>query len=718
LSKGCHNIAADKKILTRPDKILLMGNPNVGKSVFFSELTGINAVSSNYAGTTVNFLEGKLVLGDKKFTLIDVPGTYSLVPTSEAEAVATRFMESGAEAIVCVLDATNLERNLRLALEINQYKIPVIYCLNMVDVAERNGITVLDKLLSRYLDAPVIPTVVVKKQGLDVLKNELKKILGINVDESIENGESQIAQADVAADNDLEEELTVYNDCTQSDKGGKKIKPFKVCGKCSKCPSSGITKYEGDVFEDAKEITRRVVKKVYAKPRFIDKLSEAMMCPKTGVPIAILVLILTIGFIVGAAFVLRNVILLPIINGQFFPTEYNQNYIGIEGGIGIVPLFRWIFGFIPWGYMVPHPIYYGEYVPYVTNRGLFMLHQTMVGEFGIFVISFQWIFGLILPYVFLFYVAFSLLEDTGYMPRFVVLCDNVMRKLGVQGGSLINVLLGFGCAVPAIIGTRAATTKKERLVVSAAICVAIPCISQIAAIFALLTRGQGFHAIYLLVFMVLFLIVIFCSAMFILSKMIKGRVDPILLEVPNLLMPTKRAYFRKLGIRMKHFMKDAEIPMLIAIVIAAVLMGTGALGFIASFTEPFMSFWLGLPGEAAGGLILGIIRREMTAMPLIELGLTPLQAFVAGVVSLLYLPCISVFGILFKELKAKAAILIFLATIVLALLLGGIVNWFGILFLTHAWIAAIVLAVILAAPVLAIVISRAVKKRKALKNAV
>ena len=106
----CRTLARDHKVLTKPNKILLMGNPNVGKSVIFSQMTGINVVSSNYCGTTVAYMEGNLNIGGKDYTLIDVPGTYSLQPTSEAEAVATRFMESGALAVICVLDASNLER--------------------------------------------------------------------------------------------------------------------------------------------------------------------------------------------------------------------------------------------------------------------------------------------------------------------------------------------------------------------------------------------------------------------------------------------------------------------------------------------------------------------------------------------------------------------------------------------------------------------------------
>lgn len=163
------------------NRILLMGNPNVGKSVFFTELTGIHAISSNYAGTTVTFMEGRFFVGNTEYVLIDVPGTYSLKPSSEAEAVAARFMEEGAATVICVLDASNLERNLQLALELRHFNYPIIYVLNLTDVAERHGITISAALLSQELEAPVVSAVAVKKQGLDELKQKLKENTGVSM---------------------------------------------------------------------------------------------------------------------------------------------------------------------------------------------------------------------------------------------------------------------------------------------------------------------------------------------------------------------------------------------------------------------------------------------------------------------------------------------------------------------------------------------------------
>ncbi|MCL2355719.1 MAG: ferrous iron transporter B [Defluviitaleaceae bacterium] len=629
---SCH-VSEDAAILEIKNKILLMGNPNVGKSIFFSELTGIRALSSNYAGTTVTFTEGRFPIGDTDYTLIDVPGTYSLAPTSEAEAVATRFTQSNPEAIICVIDASNLERNLRLALEIKRYKIPMVVALNLSDVALRHGININVELLEKELGAPVVKTVAVKGQGIDELVKRLEAVLK---------------------------------------------SPAEKCSGCGKCATCGDVD-SVDSWKSAKEIFRRVVKKDDVNLKFIDRLGDNMMKPFPGVPIAIVVMAALVGVVVYGGRLLR----MPLIM--------------LTDGL-IIPFFRGVFEWIFAAVVADgttlsyRRLYYddGFYtgfrtlidgsfqsVEYVAYSGGFaeILLNVLVGEYGLFVISFQWIIALILPYVFSFYAAITFLEDSGYLPRLSVLFDNIMRKLGVQGGSLIHVFLALGCAVPAILGSRTATTQKEKKMLAAIICFTIPCVAQVGALAALL----GAFSWRLSVLMVLFAIFMFVVVSLVAGKLIKGEVDPLIIEVPNLLMPNPKSYFRKLVIRMKHFLKDAELPMLAAVFLAAVLAGTGVIQLLANQPQVqlVVSGWLGMPEEAVVSLILGIVRREMSVAPLLLLDLTYLQVFVAGVVSLLYLPCLSVFGVLTKEFGIKFALIIFAGTIVAAIFVGGVVNQIG-----------------------------------------
>lgn len=565
-----------------------MGNPNVGKSVFFSRMTGMDAISSNYSGTTVSYTQGDMKLSDKGYTLIDVPGVFSLKSTSEAEDVAEKFLSSEPEAIICVLDATNLQRSLELALELKSYGIPTAYALNFLDVAKREGIEINVGMLSKLLDSPVVETIAVKSSGFEELKEAVV-------------------------------ELLKKAECRGCEKSG-----------CGSCP-----KGREEIYDTAREITKKVRKTNAKADRNKTRISDWMIRPSTGVPIAVLIMALSLGMIVGGGKALRAVFFLPLVNGI------------------IVPFFKNIFTSI-----IPEGI----------------IQNVLIGEYGIFVIGFEWPIALIFPYVFLFYVVFSFLEDMGYLPRLGILFDNLMSRFGMQGGSIINIMMGYGCAIPAIIGTRACTTKKERLVVTTLVCVTIPCISQTGALIELISSKSY------LIFLPLALIslIVFISVASLAGRFINGKVDPMIIQIPNLLIPDKKTYGKKLMIRMKHFLIEAEGPMFFAIVIAALFKETGFLDVIAAASSPLVQGWLGLPQQAADGLLLGIVRREMSIAPLVGLNLTSLQVLVAGLVSLFYLPCLSVFGIIASEFNAKTAAGIAVATTCFAFLIGGLVNQIGL----------------------------------------
>lgn len=570
-----------------------MGSPNVGKSVFFSAFTNIHVVSSNYAGTTVSYMKGTLPLNGVNYNLIDVPGTYSLTATSEAEEVAVKFLTSNPKAILFVLNAADLEGSVKLALEVLEYNIPMVAALNLSDVAERQGRKINVKLLEKKLGIPVVPTVAVKGQGLKELEDKLAEVL---------------AEADSQA-------------CAACGS----------CAGCSGCPAGApVLSY----WERAREIVAACVTDTNAAPSRLDRFGEALLRPWPGILLSIIIMLASLGVVVGAGKALRAVLLLPLVNQ------------------GIVPLFERLFA----GIAMPE-----------------VLRNVLIGQFGIFRISFEWILALVMPYVLLFQLVFSFLEDSGILPRMAVLFDNVMSKLGVQGGSLINIMLGFGCAVPAIIGTRTATTRKERLIITTIVCFSIPCISQTGALISLLSD----YSYWLLLAVFLTGASVFILMARLTSRMLKGKVDPLVIEIPNLLMPERKAYFKKFFVRVKQFLVDAEGPMMIAVVIAALLAETGILNGISSFLKPLVSGWLGLPPEASMSLILGIIRREMSVAPLLSMNLTGLQMYVGAVVSMIYVPCLSVFGILAKEFNLKVALSIVAGTVFLALLMGGVLNHLG-----------------------------------------
>jgi len=159
-------------------RILLMGNPNVGKSVIFNRLTGIKVVISNYPGTTIEFLEGSMVVDGIKIRIIDVPGTYSLNPSDKAEEVAVSIlMKEKSHLIVDVVDATNLERNLYLTLQLLDLPIPIIVNLNMIDLARERGIDISKDALAQALRVPVVSSVAISGEGVQELRGVIGKII-------------------------------------------------------------------------------------------------------------------------------------------------------------------------------------------------------------------------------------------------------------------------------------------------------------------------------------------------------------------------------------------------------------------------------------------------------------------------------------------------------------------------------------------------------------
>jgi len=169
-------------------KVLLMGHPNVGKSVFFNRLTGSNVIESNYPGTTVDYTKGYMRLENRDVEVIDVPGTFSLEPKDKAEEVAVKMLEEGKDAIiVCVIDSSKIERGLYLALEIIEKGYPVIIALNMWDVAKDKNIEIDVKALEKILGVPVIPTVAISGEGIKEIVSRIKEAAPVKIEKIIKN---------------------------------------------------------------------------------------------------------------------------------------------------------------------------------------------------------------------------------------------------------------------------------------------------------------------------------------------------------------------------------------------------------------------------------------------------------------------------------------------------------------------------------------------------
>lgn len=554
-------------------KILLMGPPNVGKSVIFNYLTGMGVSVGNYAGTTVEYTAGYLL--DSKTSIMDVPGTYALNASNEAEEVAIKMLDSSPMAIICVLDALHLESSLYLLLQILKKEIPTLVVINRIDLLKKKGGDLDPTILSQELGVMVIPTIAISGEGVDRIREAIPEI--------------------------------------------KTPPPIREVS-----------------WEYAEELYKKTRVKENSLPDKKD-LDDLLIKPIPGLLLAFVFLSFIFAFTIGLGMGVRRFLLLPLF----------RNYI--------LPLMEMATSFLPEG----------------------VLLRILMGEYGVLRKGIEWPFTLVLPYVLSFYLAFSFLEDSGYLPRLAILLDGLLNKIGLGGSSIIPLLLGYGCGIPGILATRSLSSRKERIIVSGIICLAVPCVAQTGAFISLLAERS------ILTLLGIFLIALLFQVLagLILDRTMKSSISFTIMEIPELLMPKRDVLFKKVILRLRHFLKDGALPMVAAVGVAGIIYETGLLHYLGWAIRPIVTGWLNLPEAAAVPLLLGVFRREMAVLPLIEMDLSSLQLFTGALVGLFYVPCIAMIATLAREFKLSMALYILLTTTFLAFFLGGAIARLGELLL-------------------------------------
>ncbi len=568
--------------------ILLMGNPNVGKSVVFSRLTGVHVISSNYPGTTVEFTKGYMNLFGKTVEVIDVPGVYTLEPVSKAEKVACEILNADNEeapltVVINVINATNLIRSLNLTLQLIKKKIPMIIALNLWDEAEHTGIQIDAEKLQQILGVPCIPVCALTGEGFKVLVSSIK---------------------DAA--------LSTYE------------------------------YEEGERLHEAGKITESVEKITHRHHKFYEQLRDATISPVRGILIALIVLYYTFQTIRFIGEGLINYVFTPLFENLWTPLMLKVSSL-FEGT-----------GFI-------HDILIGRLID-----GKIDYNQS----FGLLTTGIFIEFGVVLPYIFAFYLIISFLEDSGYLPRLAVLLDNIMHRLGMHGMAIIPMMLGLGCNVPAALSARVMDTKRERFIVTTLMAIAVPCMAQIAMVVGLLGKygaaGLG------IVFGSLFVVWIVLGV--ILNKVMGGESTEMFLEIPPYRFPYLPGLIKKVWMRITWFVREGVPWIMIGIFIANLLYTFGIIDLIARVAQPVVCGILGLPKEAAGALLIGFLRKDVAVGMLAPLGLTLPQLVVSSVVLTMYFPCVATFAIMVKELGVKGVLKATGIMIVSTLLVGGMLN--------------------------------------------
>jgi ferrous iron transport protein B len=564
-------------------KVLLMGNPNVGKSVVFSRLTGTNVTSSNYPGTTVEYTKGKMNWKGQVIEIIDVPGTYTLEPTNKAEEVAVDMLKEG-DLIINVVDATNLERNLNLTLQLLEKRVPVIVALNLWDEAKHKGIEIDVDKLSWHLGVPVIPTVAIKGNGIkDLIDNFDYRDIVIR---NLKDGEERWAEI-------------------------------------------------GRIIKDVQRIEHR-------HHSWLETLDDMSIRPVTGIPILLLVLYASFKIIrlIGEG-------LIGYVTEPFFDNLYGPLIARLSTILGSE-------GFL-------HDLLVGQLINGEIDFGQ---------SFGLLTTGIFIPFASVLPYIIAFYFVLGLLEDTGYLPRLSVLVDNIMHRVGLHGFSVIPMILGFGCNVPAALAARNLESRREKFIASTLMAIAIPCMAQIAMILGLLGPHGARYIGY--VFSILGAVWIIIGLM--LNRLLPGFSSDLLLEIPPFRPPVIGIVAKKLWIRISNFLQEAVPLMLLGVFSVNLLYVFGVFDTLAVTIGPFLNRLFGLPDKAISALLMGFLRKDLAMGMLAPLGLTAKQLVTASTVLTIYFPCIATFAVLLRELGIIDMLRSTIIMLITTLIVGGFVN--------------------------------------------
>jgi ferrous iron transport protein B len=609
--KTCHQHQPEYSFPAGVRKIVLAGNPNTGKSVFFNYLTGMYAEVSNYPGTTLEIYCGRL----GKDVVIDTPGVYGISSFNDEERIA-RDVILTADLVLNVVSAPHLERDLFLTQQIIDTGVPVIVALNMVDEAKRAGIEINVGLLSQLLGVPVIPTVAVTKEGLDQVREQLFNARQGNPTPGLEEDLVPLLPFVYTRGEAL---LILEGDPV-------------IAGRHNLPPGTKQEEFYRRRRERVNNLCAQVVRESFQGASLATILGRLAIRPLTGVP-----------FLIAVLWVMYEIIG-KLIAGTVVGFTEGTLLQGIYE-----PAIRKLFE---------------QFIPVSSVPG-----TILIGEFGLFTMTVTYLLGLLLPLVAGFYFFLSIFEDSGYLPRIATLVDRLLNAIGLNGRGVIPLILGFGCVTMATITTRILTSDRERRIAIFLLGLTIPCSAQMGVIAGMLASIGGEYVI--LYVLVIFGVLVMAGTL--LSSLLPGEPADLLIDLPPLRLPMLSNVLKKTAARTYHFIREAAPLFALGALLVATFQLTGVLGFLQNLLAPVTERWLNLPRDTATAFIMGIVRRDFGAAGLTALELNPLQTVVALITITLFVPCIASVMVIFKERSRGEAALIWGASWLIAFFVGGLV---------------------------------------------
>ncbi len=611
-------------------KFLLAGQPNCGKSTIFNAVAGYRSATANFPGSSVNYIISRALINGRETDIVDLPGMYSLRSSSPEIGVAVDYVLSQDwDLIINVVDASRLERSLELSLQLLELRRPMVIALNMIDEAERHGMEVDAEALSERLGCPVIPTIGRRGRGLKALFRtalraahlEEKPSGELHLDREVEDGIARLSELleGVVEDRETPRRFLAIRILEKDPALESRISEM------DERTRAGIAEIIGELEEEhgwpadevisgsrhalAHRIAHRVVRQRQAKTGWREVVDRILLHPFTGGPVMVGVLAAVFWTVFGV--------------GQRIEAPL----------VGFFDLLqaRLLGGMTPGG------------LPAALVGGVFM---GLAGGITI-----------VLPYLLPFLLALAILEDSGYLPRMAYILDSLMHRIGLHGKSVLPMILGYGCSVPAIMATRILESRRDRRI-TATLAAFIPCSARTIVIYGLVAAfigpwwAMGIYVLNIFVIMVIGRV---------LSSRLEGRSPGLILEIPNLEMPSMKSLVSKTWLNLKEFLIIAWPVLIASSVLLAVLEWAQADHFINELLAPLTVWTLGLPLAVGMTLIFGILRKELTLVMLVQaLGSQDLgavmsteQMVVFTLFVVFYVPCAATIAAMARELGWK-----------------------------------------------------------------
>lgn len=644
-------------------KIVLAGNPNVGKSLFFNYLSGTYVDVSNFPGTTVSVTKGFY----KNSEVYDTPGVYGVSSFNDEEKVA-RDIILEADIVINVVNSLHLERDLFLTLQLIDMGKKMCVFLNFNDELKKRKIKIDAEKLSELIGIPVYETSAVKKFGFDKLDNAIAvSKVGIQPE-----GLHHILHETLNRVGSQAEALLI----TEGDE-------FVAAKHGVPCGSGDDREF---IYIERRnrvnEIVSTVEREDSSKGLFFNALGKYSLNPLTGIPI--LLFMLTILYFFIGDFVSQRVVNFTekTIGKRYFEyylKSYVANYTPSEISVTMkdeTDLAKKVRVYTFNENLKEESQKQQEFKHVSRDENALVdfkfpnpVVKLLFGEFGIVSMTITYLIFLLLPLVAAFYFAMALLEDSGYLPRLATMLDRMMNRIGLNGRAVIPIMLGFGCVTMAAITTRLLGSEKEKTIATAILMYVIPCSAQLAVI-AVLLSGAGVLPLIIYVTVIFSTLVIISTT---LNKFLPGQSTPLLIDLPIMRMPRLDNAFKKTFFRTYGFMKEASVWFFVGALAVGLLDITGMLTVFQNILAPVTTHWLKLPKEAATAFVMGVVRRDFGAAGLFGLNLTPMQITVALITITLFVPCIAAFIIMIKERGMKEGLIIWFSAWIFAFLIGGIV---------------------------------------------